>query len=153
MRKKISWNNTTGIIFDLVLQKNQLVFRANWSYFFKACFLPMWTSHMCRHSSSTFSIETTNVTNRYFITLFSMNIKMLLYAFFFVKSFVTLFTIILIFVVFMNSFFMFNSWFMVIKRFFAPFKVAFKSFFAIMNCSYMLIKSRRAIKCFSACNY
>ena len=29
------------VVFDLVLYQKQLVYRANWSYFFKACFLPM----------------------------------------------------------------------------------------------------------------
>ena len=30
-----------GLIFDPILPQKQLVFRLNWSYFFKACFLPI----------------------------------------------------------------------------------------------------------------
>ena len=30
-----------GIIFDLVLSQKQLVFKANWSYISRACFLPI----------------------------------------------------------------------------------------------------------------
>ena len=32
----VSW----GLIFDPVLPQKQLVYRINWSYVFKACFLP-----------------------------------------------------------------------------------------------------------------
>ena len=63
LQQLISWNCTNGVIFDLLLPQKQQVFRTNWSYFFKACFLPIFFTSVLIETLEILSSEQVNANN------------------------------------------------------------------------------------------